>query len=434
MAKNNQRHEHIIAGVEPDSIAEELGFEPGDVLLTINGNEIIDFVDYSYFCCSEEITLKVRTKDGEQVELTVEKDENDSLGLSFENDFMDRERPCRNKCVFCFIDQMPKELRKTLYFKDDDWRLSLLMGNYVTLTNVDDAELNRIISRRVSPLYISVHATDKNVRAKMLGRGNCHILPALKRLAENNLLFHCQIVLCPGFNDGKVLERTLSDLYGLGECCGSVAVVPVGITKFREGLCELKKVDRIIARNTLDIIEGFRSRALKERGRRFVFASDEIYITGEREFPSYEEYEGFDQIEDGIGMYAMFAHDFKEALSDVADNYRDAGVICGTLIAEKMQELLNLLPQKGALAMAVENQFFGSSITVTGLLTGRDILQHIKEKGGPRRLYLSQNCLRRGEDVFLDGMTLEELKENLPEHTIEVVCSGYDLAEKMRKN
>lgn len=434
MTKNNNVREHMITEVAPDSIGAELGIEAGDVLLTINNNEIIDFVDYSFFCCEKDMTIEIRKKNGELVNFDFEKDENEPLGLSFENDFMDRERPCRNKCVFCFIDQMPKALRKTLYFKDDDWRLSLLMGNYVTLTNVNDKELERIIERQVSPLYISVHATDKDVREKMLGRGNCDIMPALKRLAESGITFHCQIVLCPGFNDGDVLKNTLTDLYALGERCGSVAIVPVGITKFREGLAELKKVDKEIANITLDIADSFRSKALEERGSRFVFASDEIYITADREFPTYDEYEDFDQIEDGIGMYAMFAHDFKEALEDITENETDAGVVCGTLIAGKMQELFDLLPNKGVRAIAVENEFFGTTITVTGLLTGQDILAKLQQPGIPTNIYLCENCLRRGEAVFLDGMTLEELRDKLPNHTIHVTCGGYELAEKMRKN
>lgn len=433
MTNKKNCYEHIIKDVEKGSIAFLLGIEPQDVLLAINNNKIIDFIDYSFFSSNDTIDMLIRKKNGETVEYAFEKDEDEPIGLKFENEFMDRQRPCKNKCVFCFIDQMPRHMRKTLYFKDDDWRLSLLMGNYVTFTNVDDAELKRIVERKVSPLYISVHATDKEIRERMLGRSGCDIMTVLKRLAEGGITFNCQIVLCPGLNDGKTLEKTLEDLYSLGEFCKSVAVVPVGITKFREKLYPLNKVDFKIANETLDIIDKFRQKALSERGTRLVFASDEIYITANRSFPSFDEYEDFDQIEDGIGMYAMFSHDFMQACKGIGENKTDAGVICGTLIAPYMQKLLDIMPNKGVKAVAVENSFFGNTINVTGLLTGRDILNHIKEKGAPKHIYIPKDCLRRNEEVFLDDMTLDEFKEKLPEFKVYVVSGGFELVEKLAK-
>lgn len=433
MTNNSKVKEHVISYVDKESIGEELGIVKGDALLTVNDNQILDFIDYTFYEACEQVSLLIKKADGELVEYSFAKDENEPFGLRFENEFMDRQKSCRNKCVFCFIDQMPKKLRKTLYFKDDDWRLSLMMGNYVTLTNVDDSELQRIIERRVSPLYISVHATDPDVRAAMLGRGNCDILPSLKRLGENGITFHCQIVLCPGLNDGGVLQRTLEELYSLGQSCASVAVVPVGMTRFRKGLYELKKVDETVSKTTLSIINEFREKSLRERGTRFVFASDEIYITANEKLPSFEEYEDFGQIEDGIGMYAMFEHEFIHALKDVQSNDTNAGVICGVLIAPLMQELLNKLPCSGVAAIPVVNEFFGKSITVTGLLTGQDIIDHAKGNRLPKRLFISKDCLRHGESVFLDDVTLEQVREQLPEHEIIVCCGGDDLVKKLRK-
>ena len=231
-----------------------------------------------------------------------------------------------------------------------------------------------------------------------------------------------------------MLENTLNDLYCLGNSCGSVAIVPVGITKFREGLYKLRKADKKIAQETLDIIDKMREKALNERKSRMFFASDEIYITAQREFPAYEEYETFDQIEDGIGMYAMFANDFKSACEDLTDNLRDVGVICGTLIADSMEKLFRTLPSGGVKAVAIENEFFGKTINVTGLLTGQDIINHVKSYNTPKTLILPRDCLRRGETVFLDGVTLEELRSQLPDYTIEVASGGYELIDKIRKN
>ena len=426
--------EHIVKSVDCDSIAEELGIEPGDAVISINGNEIKDFIDYTYFVNCEELSMDIKTKQGEICTVEIEKDEYEPLGINFENEFMDKQRSCHNKCIFCFIDQMPKKMRDTLYFKDDDWRLSLMMGNYVTLSNVKDDELSRIIERQVSPLYISVHATDKDVRAMMLNNyKNSDIMPKLKALADGGIYFHCQIVLCPTVNDGEVLKKTLSDLYSLGDNCLSVAVVPVGMTKYREGLYKLTPVDTVVANKTVETIKEVQAKALADRGTRFVFASDEIYIKSDYDIPTYEEYEDFGQIEDGIGMYASYKADFELAKENLEHNETDALVLCGTLIQPLMQELLDTLPDKGVVAKAIRNEFFGETITVTGLITGQDIINQLKGTTA-KKILIPGNMLKHKTDMFLDNVTVETLKKELPNSEIIIMEKGaFDLIKGLER-
>lgn len=425
---------HVIKNVLAGSVGQEMGIVSGDILLRIDGKDIKDFIDYSYFTAADIFVLEIQKQDGNIEELEIQMDDDEILGLSFENEFMGKQMPCKNKCVFCFIDQLPKKLRKTMYFKDDDWRLSLMMGNYVTLTNLDETEFQRIIDRQISPLFISVHATDPKIRAKMIGNPNADILPKLKRLSEAGLQFNAQIVLCPELNDGEVLKKTLDDLFELHPSCISAAVVPVGITRFREGLYPVKPVDKMCAKQVLDTVKN-RQKISKQRcGSHFVFASDEFYIQADSGFPAFEEYEDFDQIEDGVGMYRMFEHEFAQGCGKIVENYTDVGLITGKLIAPYMQELVDRLPNKGIKVYTIENDFFGRSITVAGLVTGGDIIKQLSDKELPKKLLIPEVMLKENEDIFLDDVTIDEVKKALAPCEVEIVANRAEaLLDKLKK-
>ncbi|MBR3298061.1 MAG: DUF512 domain-containing protein [Clostridia bacterium] len=366
--------------------------------------------------------------------LRIRKGEYDPLGLNFESGLMSRVRQCANHCIFCFIDQMPHGNRKTLYFKDDDWRLSLIMGNYVTLTNVSEKEFERILSRRAAPLYITVHATDGEVRKRMLrGKNAENLLERLKRLHENGLAFHCQIVLCPEINDGEVLEKTLADLYALRPECRSVAVVPLGITKHREGLTKLTPMNRERAKAAVEQVEGFRKRhGITD----FCYASDEMYLAAGLTLPEYEEYGDFEQIENGVGMYRLFEHDFLMMLDTLEKRSEriELDSVSGVSIAPLMQALFDkLLPYNIRITVhPVLNDFFGHTITVTGLITARDILSQLEGRLHGKALLLPYTMLRENDTVFLDGLRIAEVSERLSMPVYKISASdGADFIDEL---
>ena len=315
---------HKITGVEPGSIAEELELEKDDVLLRINGTEIVDVLDYIEWMGNESLELLIRKADGEEWEIQLEKEPGEDLGLKFEHDLMDQERTCRNKCIFCFVDQLPKGMRDSLYYKDDDWRLSFLVGNYITLTNLSDCDVDRIVEKHISPLFVSVHTTNPELRRKMLNnRFAGDVLGYLKTMADAGIQLHTQIVLCPGWNDGAELDRTLSDLWELRGSVQSVAVVPVGLTGHREKLAAVRPFDAGQAARLIDQVERWQAVFRPQWDRGFVYAADEFYVLAGREFPSLEYYDEFPQVENGVGLTLQFRNEFDEALADRTDQKRN---------------------------------------------------------------------------------------------------------------
>ncbi len=409
---------HLITGVDKDSIAEELGVKSGYKLCSINGEEVVDVIDYEHLSTNEQLLITFETDDGKTFEAEVEKDLYEPLGLNFEKGLMDGIRSCRNRCVFCFIDQMPKNVRTSLKVKDDDWRLSFIMGNYITLTNVDDEEFERIIKRKAGPLYVSVHATDPEVRKRMMTNKTAdRIMPRLQRLYDENIKFNCQIVLCPELNDGDILKRTIEDLISFYPVSQSLAVVPVGLTKFRQGLFPLRCLTKAEAATAIDMIESYQNKMREEYGEGFAYASDELYIIADRELPKYEMYDDFPQIENGVGLLRKFENEFifalksKKPLEKPVYYESISGVSAAPFMANVFKRLeeynifINVNP--------IRNSFFGETVTVTGLICACDIISNIKGKIGNKKLLIPRNMMKEQEEIFLDGVTQSELEKEL---------------------
>lgn len=407
---------HRITSVDPGSPASRLRIKAGSFLLSLNGREVADVIDYELFCAKTRLELLWETPEGETRRGAVKKPEYQPLGLNFESGLMSPLRSCRNHCIFCFIDQMPKGIRPTLEVKDDDWRLSLIMGNYVTLTNVDEEEFTRILSRRASPLYISVHATDPDVRARMMKNPTAaELMPRLERLSRAGLRFHGQVVLCPGVNDGAVLNKTIRDLSALHPAARSLAIVPVGLTRHRRGLPALRCLTAEEARETVETVERFQREYLSALGTRFVFPADELYLKAGLPLPEEDCYEDYHQLENGVGLLRRFEGGFLRALEEreplpkkvVADS------ACGVIAAPFLSRLFERLERYGITVRVhpVKNRFFGESVTVSGLVTAGDILEQLRPES--KTLLLPHTMLREGEDVFLDGTRLHALKEAL---------------------
>lgn len=416
-------HKIMISGIQPDSIARELEIEAGDYLLSINGIEIRDIFDYRFHAANSELILDIEKKNGEAWSFEIEKDDMEDLGLEFSEPLLDEEKGCRNKCVFCFIDQLPKGMRETLYFKDDDARLSFLFGNYITMTNLNDEEIERIIRYRMSPVNISVHTTNPTLRMKMLNnRFAGDILEKIKRFTTNGITVNCQIVLCPGLNDGKELDQTIQDLAVLTPYMHSISVVPVGLTKYREGLFPLKPFDQSSAQDVVLQVEAWQQSFLAHYESRIVYLADEFYLMAEKKLPHYMDYEDFPQIENGVGMASSFIFEALEALSEL-DRTRDTtqnpvisvatGVSFYPLLREFASKAEAILGNLKLLVYPVDSVFFGGKVTVTGLLTGSDLIGGLKDKDLGDVLLLSQNMFRSGTQTLLDDMTLDELSENL---------------------
>ena len=408
-----------IDSVEAGSRAARAGIQAGDVLVSINGHDIVDVLDYRFFETERELRLCL-TRGGEPYQLELVKPQYASLGLEFATYLMDEQRSCRNKCIFCFIDQLPKGMRETLYFKDDDDRLSFLFGNYITLTNIDDREVDRILQMRISPINVSVHTMDPQLRCKMMhNRFAGDSLRHLYRLAEGGIQLNCQVVLCPGVNDGPALEHTLREFWSLGEGLLSVACVPVGLTRYREGLYPLEPYNQKTAGEVLDILERWGNKWKEERGARRVYASDELYLLAGRPIPPLEFYEDFPQIENGVGMLRNLQDEFDWALEDLElpDSPRHVTIPTGECGFRFLDQLLDGLRQKchniTIDLIPVKNDFFGGTVKVTGLLTGQDILKNLKGRDLGEEVLLATNMMRAGEDVFLDDMTREDLSVSL---------------------
>ena len=474
MSKKNEYQGHLIREVYPDSIAEAMEIEPGDVLLRINNQKIEDVFDYRYMIKDEYVEVLIRKPDGEEWLLEIEKEYDDDLGVEFENGLMSDYRSCSNKCIFCFIDQMPPGMRETLYFKDDDSRLSFLQGNYITLTNMKQKDVDRIIEMQLAPINISVQTTNPELRCKMLhNRFAGEKLQFLDDLYAGHVEMNGQIVLCKGVNDKDELKRSIEDLMKYLPFMRSVSVVPAGLSKYREGLYPLELFDKEEAEEVIDLIESYQKKFYEEYGLHFIHASDEWYITAERDFPEEERYDGYIQLENGVGMMRLFITEFTEALEQVKSNpgylkmreevKRTVTIATGKLtyatICSFAERMMEAFPGLQIHVFAIRNDFFGETITVSGLITGQDLTAQIKEyqensrnhfvekisdakkfvdnigsadknvHGLGEDLIIPCNMLRTGERVFLDDWTVEDVEQKLGMRLIPIESGGGDFVE-----
>lgn len=439
-------NKHIIKSVINDSIAQELGIEPGDVLLEINTQEVEDIFDYQFLIQDTYIEVLIEKPDGEQWLLEIDKEMDEDLGIEFENGLMDEYKSCHNKCIFCFIDQMPKGMRDTLYFKDDDSRLSFLQGNYVTLTNMSDHDVDRICNYHLSPINISFQTMNPDLRCKMLNnRFAGEALQKVDRFMEAGILMNGQIVLCKGVNDGEELEFSIRQMTKYLPNLQSVSVVPVGLSKYREGLYPLEPFTKEDACKVIDTIEAWQEKIYSTYGIHFIHASDEWYVLAERELPEQERYDGYMQLENGVGMLRLLREEFADAMSKRNAHLVKKGTVTehislatGKLAYPEILHMTQLIMEQfkdiEITVYPITNDFFGEMITVSGLLTGQDILAQLKNKPLGDRLLLPVNVLRSGEEVFLDDMTLAELEKALQVKIDIVKSSGYDFVDEILKN
>ena len=429
-----KKFEHKISRVLPGSIAEELEIEPGDVLLTVNDQPIEDVFDYHYYTNEEYLTVLIRKPDGEEWELEIEKEFEEDLGIEFESSLMDEYRSCRNKCIFCFIDQMPPGMRKTLYFKDDDSRLSFLQGNYVTLTNMSDHDIDRIIRYHLGPINISFQTTNPELRCKMLNnRFAGDVFPKIRRLADAGIEMNGQIVLCRGVNDKEELERSIRDMAAYLPSLRSVSVVPVGLSKYRDGLYPLEPFDAASAAEVIDTIEAWQKKIYPVYGVHFIHASDEWYLLANRPLPEEERYDGYLQLENGVGMLRLLYEEVKaevETMEMDASWHRVLSLATGRLAAPYMEKLgatiREKLPNVTLQVYEIRNDFFGERITVSGLITAQDLIAQLKDQELGEELLLPCNMLRSGEDVFLDDLTVADVEKALQTKLRIVESDGCD--------
>ena len=415
-----KKNRHVIRKVFPDSIAEEMELVPGDELISINGQPIEDVFDYHYLVNDEYLEILVRKADGEEWELEIEKDFEEDLGVEFENSLMDEYRSCRNHCIFCFIDQMPPGMRETLYFKDDDSRLSFLQGNYVTLTNMSDHDIDRVIRYHLAPINISFQTTNPKLRCEMLhNRFAGDIFPKVDRLFQAGIEMNGQVVLCKGVNDGEELERTIRDLSGYLPHLKSVSVVPVGLSKYREGLHPLEPFNREDALGVLETVHRWQKKLYEQYGLHFIHCSDEWYILAGLPLPEEERYDGYLQLENGVGMLRLLEEEVQEELAHRKGDERvrrvsiATGKLAAPFIQENVERVRTVYGNVEAQVYPIRNDFFGELITVSGLITGQDLKEQLKGKDLGECLLIPCNMLRAGENVFLDDVTVEEVEEQL---------------------
>lgn len=426
----NHHMKNLIKSVDAGSPSERAGIIPGDKLVSIGGNRIGDVLDYKFYSYEAELEIELLDEGGGTRRVTVCKREGEELGLDFETYLMDKAHSCSNKCIFCFIDQMPKGLRESLYFKDDDARLSFLLGNYITLTNLSEREVQRMTDLRISPVNISVHTTNPELRGFMLGnpRGG-KSLEIMRRFSEAGLSMNCQIVLCPGINDGPELEKTLNDLMAMYPAVGSVSVVPVGLTRYRQGLHPLKELDRDAARAAIETVRRFGEDCMAKHDYRVFYASDELFLKAGMEVPPYAYYDDFPQLENGVGMLRLFEDDFKYAVSQAEPKGGIVPFTVATGLAARdfINGLLDFADKKWHNThynvYGIENSFFGSCVTVAGLITGGDLIGQLKGKDLGERLIIPNVMLRDGGNVFLDDISLGDVSNELG---VTVTASGTE--------
>ena len=447
---NNKKNQgHLIKEVYPDSIAEEMEIEAGDILLAINDEEIEDVFDFRYLIKDEYIEVLIRKPDGEEWLLEIDKGFDEDLGIEFDNSLMSCYKSCTNKCMFCFIDQMPPGMRDTLYFKDDDSRLSFLQGNYITLTNMKQKDVDRIIRMHLAPINISIQTTNPELRSKMLhNRFAGEKLKFLQTFYENHIEMNGQIVLCKNVNDGDELIRSIDDLAKFLPFMRSVSIVPAGITKYRDGLHPLELFNKQEAEQVIDLIESRQKEFYDEFGLHFIHASDEFYITAEREFPEEDRYDGYIQIENGVGMMRLFINEVNEALADRKkesdyDELRDnlsrtltlaTGKLTYSTILKFADQIMELFPGIKMNVCCIRNDFFGETITVSGLITGQDLIKQLKERKALGEdlgdvLQIPSNMLRMGEQVFLDDVTVEDVEKELGLRVVAIDSGGKEFID-----
>ncbi len=437
--------EHLIDKIKEGSIAEEIGIKTGDMLLEVNGKVINDILEYIYEISGEYVEITIKKVDDSVVIYEIEKEYDEKIGLEFTNPILDKPNACKNKCVFCFIDQLPKGMRKSLYFKDDDSRLSFLHGNYITLTNLSEEDIERIINLKISPINLSVHTTNDELRLKMIKNPKAiDLMPVTRRFIENDIEINGQIVLCPGFNDGKELDKTIMDLYNLGEKFNNLAIVPVGLSDHREGLTKLTSVTKDDANRVINQVEKYQKKFMKERNRRFVYLSDEFYITANREYPEYEDYDGFPQIENGIGLTVKFNYEIKKALeNEMSSNFEGKiSIVTGISAYSNMLEIKNVIEKKFKNIkidiIKIKNNFFGGKITVAGLITGRDIIEQVNVSTLGEKIILPDvmfkdrdESMKEDENIFLDDTKLTDVENKFKKKISIVKVDGYEFIKEI---
>ncbi|MGL5347328.1 MAG: DUF512 domain-containing protein [Peptostreptococcaceae bacterium] len=442
MEVNVKNVNNIISKVYKGSIAEEIGIEIGDLLISINDQPIHDIIEYRFLLSDEYLEVEIKKINGQVYIYEIEKDYDEDLGIEFTNPIIDQAKSCRNKCVFCFIDQLPKGMRETLYFKDDDSRLSFLQGNFVTLTNMSEEDINNIIKYRISPINISVHTTNPELRQTMIkNKFAGKLYSIMERLADAQIQMNCQIVLCPGYNDKEELTRTISDLEKLYPYVNSAAIVPVGITKHRSHLPNLDIFNEKTANETIDQIHELQKMYLEKIGTRFAFLSDEFYIIANRKLLEYDEYEGFIQFENGVGMISKLEREIKDYLETLPkeklNKSKKLSIATGHSAYEFIKEIANYIMSKcenvDINVYKIVNNFFGETITVSGLITATDIIDQLKDKDLGEALYIPKSMLKADEDIFLDNITLEELKQTMNIDVVPCLNEGHDFVEKVLK-
>ncbi len=433
------REDTTISYVEPNSLAEEAGIEEGDKLISINGHKFHDILEYRYLAADAEVELEILKKDGSTEIIAIENDYED-LGIDFRQELIKEAQSCRNKCIFCFIDQLPKGMRETVYFKDDDTRLSFLQGNYVTLTNMSDEEIDRLIKMHVSPINISVHTTNPELRVKMLKNPNAaKIYEIMKRFAANDIYMNCQIVLCPGYNDKAELDRTITDMAALYPYVASCSAVPVGLTRYRDGLCPLTPFTPETALETVRQIESYQRKFKRKFGTNMIYASDEFYIKAGLPLPAAEEYDGFPQIENGVGLISSMQEEFDEAIKliEPKEYPRKIAIATGEIAGDFIRSLTDRLTKKcsglSVTVYPVKNNFFGGGVNVSGLVTAGDIIDALKDEPKYDELLIPDCMLRDGEDIFLDNITLGELVRQLGMPVTPTPNDGYIFIENILK-
>ncbi len=413
------------------SIAEKYGIKPGNIILKINDKEVNDYLDYMYLSANEKLEIELADKT-----VKIKNPDFEPLGAEFETLLIDEAHSCRNKCIFCFIDQLPPNMRESCYFKDDDYRLSFLQGNYVTLTNMSDSDIDRIIEYNIPRINVSVHTTNPELRCKMLNnRFAGRIMEQMQRFSGSGMMINCQVVLCPDYNDKTELDRTISDILSLGDAIESLSIVPVGISAYREGLAKLDTFNKTSSSEVINQVSEWQKKIKAERDINFVYLADEFYINAGVPLPSWEEYDGFPQIENGVGLCASFKKEFEDALEDYASEsvQTKKTIVTGVLVCDFIKELVSKLNSEKINVTAIKNNFFGDKITVSGLVTAGDIIEQLQDKELGDEILIPVSMLRHEEEVFLDNLSISDVEKALNVKVVVVENDGYDFVEKLFK-
>jgi len=425
---------HKVFKVKPGSIANEMGIEPGDIVETVCGSAVVDVLDYIEKTSREEFEMEIMKINGERWVIEVEKESYEELGIVFNDRIMDIEKSCQNKCVFCFVDQLPPGMRPTLYFKDDDWRLSFLMGNYVTLTNLTRDDIDRIIRERISPLYVSVHSTNPSLRSRMMKNEQAfEIMEILNSFKTAGIAVHCQVVICPGLNDGNEFERTIGELLDLWPAVQSVAVVPVGLTSHRQNLVSIKPFDAITASDLIAQVEKWQKYCRIKHDTAFIFAADELYLMAKLPLPDFEEYEDFPQLENGVGLLSKLINEFEEEINDINFERSHCGlisIVTGMSAYPVIRSLAERITDRFGvkiIVFPVKNHYFGELVTVAGLITGQDIISGLRGRELGSKLLIPASMLRAEGDLFLDDLRLEDIEKALSLPVVPVPVNGREL-------